>query len=129
MVDNKLQSTFSARAGELSAVTIQAGTGESYNVKVQNNATGVANPLPGDQFSMKRVGNNIILHYRGVAPGQEVSLQILNIKGELVANFKDVANKQVSWSPQAGGTCGEIYIARVVSGQQVLMTNKFSTVW
>lgn len=129
LVDNQAQTTFTARAGAISTVAIQVGTAESYNVKVQNNATGVANVLHGDLFSMKRVGNKVIIHYRGGATGQDISLQILNIKGELVADFKDVANKPVTWSPQAGGARGDIYIARLVSGQRTILTDKFSTVW
>jgi hypothetical protein len=78
---------------------------------------------------MNRSGNKITVNYSGTATDQDVSLQIFDIKGELVADFKDVANKQVTWLSQADGAKGNVYIARLVSGNRTILTDKFSAVW
>jgi hypothetical protein len=130
LVDNQAQGTFTARAGTVATVGIQTSAVESYNVKVQNTATVAVTRFPhSGTYSMNRSGNKITVNYSGTATDQDVSLQIFDIKGELVADFKDVANKQVTWLSQADGAKGNVYIARLVSGNRTILTDKFSAVW
>lgn len=120
IVDGQVQNTFNASAGEVSKVSIQTGTSESYNVKIKNSSTGVLNLPRTRNFSISRSGNGFIIRGPLEAAGN-VSLRIFNVKGEIVAEIMDVSNGKIFWSAQSGGT----YVARLMSGSKVLVTGKF----
>lgn len=127
IVDNQIQSSFSASAEAVSNINVQTGTAENYNVKVQNVSSSVVRPLHSSKnFSMSRRGNKFIINVSGFAEAtRNVSLRIFNVKGVLVADFLDVANKQVVWSPQKAAMGSGTYFARLTSDNEAFVTCKF----
>ena len=100
IADGQVQNSFNASAGEVSRVSIQTGTAESYSVKIRNASIGVLNLPCHRSFSMSRLGSSFIIRGPLEAAGN-VSLRIFNVKGEVVAEFKDIAGK-VFWSAKSG---------------------------
>ena len=119
IADGQVQNSFNASAGEVSRVSIQTGTAESYSVKIRMPLS-VCSIFHHRSFSMSRLGSSFIIRGPLEAAGN-VSLRIFNVKGEVVAEFKDIAGGKVFWSAKSGGT----YVAQLMSGSKVLVTSKF----
>ena len=60
IADGQVQNSFNASAGEVSRVSIQTGTAESYSVKIRNASIGVLNLPCHRSFSMSRLSSFII---------------------------------------------------------------------
>jgi hypothetical protein len=124
LINNQVQSSFVARSGETSTISIQTGTDEFTNVKIRNASVAevLRSPLR-NTISMNYSGNGYIINtdcWDGM-----VSLQIYNVQGQLLVNYKNVSKQQIVWSPDghvkaSSGTC----IVRLVTDNGVLLNNK-----